>query len=139
MKKEKAIPIHIAKLIIGYLQNTLTEKEHLELDDWVGISDDHLEIFEQLCERNDDHVFDADALIMETDELLDYWMIAGLVARQMQNIISEDEKVILQSWIDASEEHKALYERFTNKANLQKFVAAFKQWLAQSAQRPDWN
>src|SRR4051812_47701787 len=115
MKKERTIPVQIAKLIIGYLQNTLTEQEHLELVKWFEISDANLELFEDLSEGNDDNVFTLNDLIIETDELLDDWMVAGLIAREMENAISDDEKIVLKGWIDISGEHKRRYEFLSNR------------------------
>jgi transmembrane sensor len=43
----------IAYLIAGFIRNTLTEKEHQELDDWVNESDHNMKLFEDLTdERN---------------------------------------------------------------------------------------
>ncbi|MBX3253281.1 MAG: hypothetical protein KF862_03985 [Chitinophagaceae bacterium] len=57
MEKEIQIPFRAAKLIIGYLHNSLTEVENDELDDWVGQSDDNMKIFEQLTDQVDEGVF----------------------------------------------------------------------------------
>ena len=43
----------IAYLIAGYIRNTLTAKEHIELDDWVNGNDGNMKLFEDLTdERN---------------------------------------------------------------------------------------
>jgi transmembrane sensor len=43
----------IAFLIAGYIRNTLTDKEHQELDGWVNASDHNMKLFEDLTdERN---------------------------------------------------------------------------------------
>lgn len=43
----------IAYLIAAFIRNTITEKEHDELDDWVNESDDNMRLFEELTdERN---------------------------------------------------------------------------------------
>lgn len=58
MEKEiRLIPFRAAKLIIGYIHNSLTEVENDELDDWVGQSDDNMKIFEQLTDQVDEGVF----------------------------------------------------------------------------------
>lgn len=41
----------IAWLIAGFLRGTLTPKEHRELDDWVGLSDEHMRLFEELTDE----------------------------------------------------------------------------------------
>lgn len=46
-------PYRVAYLMAGYLRDTLTDKEHDELDEWVGASDDNMRLFEELTdERN---------------------------------------------------------------------------------------
>ena len=43
----------VAYLVIGFINKTLTTKEHDELDEWVGDNDDNIELFAQLTdERN---------------------------------------------------------------------------------------
>jgi len=123
------LSLRYAKLIISYTHNRLSATEENELDEWLESSDENLEIFEALTEGVDDNVFSADDLIIATDDLLDTWMIAGLIARQMQNIITTDEKRTLQNWVTESEHNKALYNTFTNKSNLQQFVTWFKQLM----------
>lgn len=56
-KDVRLIPFRAAKLIIGYLHNSLTEVENDELDEWVCQSDDNMKIFEQLTDQVDDGVF----------------------------------------------------------------------------------
>lgn len=56
-KENRLISFRAAKLIIGYLHNSLTEVENNELDDWVGQSDDNMKIFEQLTDQVDEGVF----------------------------------------------------------------------------------
>jgi ferric-dicitrate binding protein FerR (iron transport regulator) len=41
----------IAYLIAGFIRNTITEKEHDELDDWVNESDDNMRLFEELTDE----------------------------------------------------------------------------------------
>jgi hypothetical protein len=42
------IPLEIAKLIIGFLSDSLSEGEHTTLDEWVCASMDNQRIFESL-------------------------------------------------------------------------------------------
>ncbi|HUC82349.1 MAG TPA: FecR domain-containing protein [Flavisolibacter sp.] len=42
----------IAYLIAGYIRNTITEKEHDELDDWVNASDHNMQLFEELTDED---------------------------------------------------------------------------------------
>ena len=130
--KSTFISVEAAKLIIHYTHNSLTEKQRDELDEWITASDDNLAIFEKLAEDHFDNVFDPDSLIVDTESLLDIWMIAGLIARDMRKIITRDEKKKLEEWMDESEENRTLYNSLNNPANLQKFTVWFKQWLQQS-------
>lgn len=41
----------IAYLIAGYIRNTLTDKEHQELDDWINSSDHNMKLFEDLTDE----------------------------------------------------------------------------------------
>lgn len=56
-KETRLTPFRAAKLIIGYLHNSLTEVENDALDDWVCQSDENMKIFEQLTEHVDEDVF----------------------------------------------------------------------------------
>src|SRR4030095_6069999 len=40
----------VAYLIAGYVRQTLTEKEHDELDEWITASDDNQRLFEELTD-----------------------------------------------------------------------------------------
>jgi ferric-dicitrate binding protein FerR (iron transport regulator) len=44
-------PYRVAYLIAGYIQQSLTEKEHDELDDWVAASDDNNRLFGELTDE----------------------------------------------------------------------------------------
>lgn len=60
----------IAYLISGYVQQTLTEREHNELDAWVEESDDNMKLFEELT---DEENIDANMAWMKsvmTEEVL---------------------------------------------------------------------
>src|SRR6266498_685770 len=41
----------IARLVFGFMQGTLTKKEHDELDEWVAASDENMELFERLTDE----------------------------------------------------------------------------------------
>ena len=41
----------IATLMAGYMRDTLTPKEHDELDEWVGASDKNMRLFEELTDE----------------------------------------------------------------------------------------
>lgn len=74
-----------------------------------------------LAEGMERCLFCAHDHLLETGDLLDTWMVAGLVAREMQGIISDEEKQALQNWLAESENHRR-YALLQKKANLQKMV-----------------
>ena len=127
------IPYRAASLIIRYTHNLLSEAEMDELDEWLVASDENVEVFENLTEGLYDKVFSPSELISGTEDLLDAWMVAGLIAREMEGYITDDEKRFLQSWAEESEAHKRLYQLFNDKANLQKFV----EWLREVNRNAD--
>jgi hypothetical protein len=137
MNEEKAIPTQIAKLIIGFLQNTLTEEQHLKLDQWLKVSDANLEVFEILCDGNDGNVFDIKELIIDTDDLLDEWMVAGLIARKMEGEISKVEKKFLKGWKGLSKDHKRRYKFLSNKDNLKKFISSLNKQAKRTISKSD--
>lgn len=120
------IPIRIAKLIIGFTHNKLFEAGMDELDLWLEESDDNMKAYHELIDDVINNIFSADDLIIETDELLDAWMVAGLIARQMQGMLGQDEKRALDRWREAAPRNEDLYQLFSDKANLQKFVTWLK-------------
>ncbi len=50
LKNEPTPPDRVAWLIAGYLRQTLSEKEHDELDEWMAASDDNQRLFEELTD-----------------------------------------------------------------------------------------
>jgi hypothetical protein len=109
--EENKIPYAVAKLVIGYLHNSLTEAEKDELDEWINASDENMKIFEDLTEGVDDSVFDPDRLLIQTEEAIDLWIIAGLMVRQQQNLNNEIEEKYLHEWANASERNKELFKQ----------------------------
>ncbi|HET9431758.1 MAG TPA: FecR domain-containing protein [Chitinophagaceae bacterium] len=47
---KKGNPERVAYLIAGFIRETLTEKEHAELDEWVVQSDENLDLFSELTD-----------------------------------------------------------------------------------------
>lgn len=119
---EQTIPVRAARLIIQYLHNTLSEAQTKELDDWMGISDENQELFEQLTEGVDDNVFSADELLIETEQAIDFWVIAGLVLRRQQQLNDEIEERRLDDWISASPHHAMMYQKLQSAAFMQSFL-----------------
>lgn len=123
MEKENlAIPFYAAFLIIGYLHNSLTDLQKDDLDEWITESDDNLEIFAELTSSVDNNVFDSDQLLIETEEAIDLWIIAGLIIRHQKSLNNEIEEKYLHEWISASERNKKLYKELQHPAFMQKML-----------------
>lgn len=123
MKKIKQIiSIETARLVIGYLHNSLTESEKNLLDEWVSHSNENMEIFCKLTENVDKNVFDPNELIIETESAIDLWIIAGLIIRRKEGINSELEERYLEEWITANEQNMMLYRKLQHPAFMQKML-----------------
>lgn len=116
------ISLRYAKLILAYTHNRLTEAQQAELDEWLETSDENLELFEALTDGYEEDILSLDNIIVDTDELLDYWMVAGLIARERKGIITKDEKRSLRQWVDAGDAHKKLYEVLSDDRNLHRIA-----------------
>ncbi|HXB43379.1 MAG TPA: hypothetical protein VNV85_04950 [Puia sp.] len=123
--KQPQIPLRIAKLIIGYLNNLLSDKEHAELDQWVGFSNENTLAFEDLTEDADKNIFDPEEFIDDTTSALELWIVAGLITRYLSNDLSRLQKKALKDWIRESERNDEIFELLTSKANLQKIATWF--------------
>jgi hypothetical protein len=123
MKKiDHVISIETARLVIGYLHNSLNESEKDLLDKWVSHSDENMENFCKLTENVDENVFDPNELIIETENAIDLWIIAGLIVRHQQGINGELEERCLEEWINVNEQNKMLYTKLQHSAFMQKML-----------------
>ena len=123
MKKNKrTISIQIARLIIGYLHNSLADPEKDALDEWICLSDENMEIFSELIANADDNVFDPNQLIIETETAIDLWIIAGLIVRRQQGINNEVEELYLDEWANADEQNKKLFRKLQRPPYMQKML-----------------
>lgn len=116
------LTLHHAKLIMGFTHQTLTESEHDELDEWICETDENLEIFEELLDTVDSRRLSMDEIVVATEDMLNLWEVAGLIARELQGIIGKDERRDLDVWASISTRHKKLYRILRNPANLQQMV-----------------
>lgn len=119
---DQTISVKAARLIIGFLHNTLTKTESKALDKWVCVSDTNMTIFEELTEGLDEHVFNADNLIVETENIIDLWIIAGLIVRRKMKLNNEVEDQYLDEWANADKQNKALFKKLQNPAYMQKML-----------------
>ncbi|MBO9572434.1 MAG: hypothetical protein J7497_09530 [Chitinophagaceae bacterium] len=135
----EALPIRYAKLIIKYTHRMLSEKEADELDEWICASDENLEIYEELLSEVIEGMIDAEELLDNTTEILEMWMMAALIEKERQNIISPDEKQFLKEWVEANEENEKVYQILLNPAKHQKIVVFVDRLIKDKFRRRDLN
>lgn len=111
------IPVRIAGLIIGYLNNTLTEMEAEELNNWVSASDENVEVFEVLIEYERNIDFSSESYINKYDELMELWVISGWLVKRKLDIISEYELEQLVDWLLLNPEHVHVLQQLKPNAN----------------------
>ena len=73
------VPIRIARLIYGFLNESLSTPEHQELDDWINLSDDNMEIFDEMMDgmhiRRVEDVFAEKEALEEAMIVITYWSL----------------------------------------------------------------
>jgi len=111
------IPVRIAGLIIGYLNNTLTEMEAEELDNWVSTSDENVDLFETLIEYERNVDFSPESYINKYDELMELWVISGWLVKRRLETISEYELEQLVDWLLLNPEHVHVLQQLKPNAN----------------------
>lgn len=124
---ERHLPFKIAELILRYTHNLLSEKEADTLDGWITASDENLSLFEELTTGVLQKIVSLDDIIIETDNTLDTWMVAGLLARKLRGIISEDEERFLREWQEAHPEQEKLFRLLSTQEGLSRYAAWFNQ------------
>lgn len=111
------IPVRIAGLIIGYLNNTLTEMEADELDNWVSASDENVDLFETLIEYERNIEFSPESYINKYDDLMELWVVSGWLVKRDLNSISEYELTQLVDWLLVNPEHIHVLQQLKPNAN----------------------
>ncbi len=111
------IPVRIAGLIIGYLNNTLTEMEADELDNWVSASDENVDLFETLIEYERNVDFSPESYINKYDDLMELWVISGWLVKRRLDTISEYELEQLVDWLLVNPEHVHVLQQLKPNAN----------------------
>jgi hypothetical protein len=111
------IPVRIAGLIIGYLNNTLTEMEADELDNWVSASDENVDLFETLIEYERNVEFSPESYINKYDDLMELWVVSGWLVKRDLNSISEYELTQLVDWLLVNPEHVHVLQQLKPNAN----------------------
>jgi hypothetical protein len=111
------IPVRIAGLIIGYLNNTLTEMEADELDNWVSASDENVDLFETLIEYERNVDFSPESYLNKYDDLMELWVVSGWLVKRDLNSISEYELTQLVDWLLVNPEHIHVLQQLKPNAN----------------------
>ena len=84
---------------MGFSHQTLTEIEGNELDEWVSESNENLKVFEGLLDAVNSRRLSLDEKIVATEEIVDLWVVAGLMARQIQGVIEPEQKKQLKECV----------------------------------------
>ncbi len=88
----KTIPSRAAKLITGYFNFILTEKEKDELDEWICASDDNMEMFEAIVEISFLPVPPGKEKVSPANILLDEPSLILYMNKVVQEIATQEEK-----------------------------------------------
>ncbi len=116
-KEPIQIPIRIAGLIIGFINNSLTELEKDELDEWVDSNDHNLEIFEQLLDWERISPIEPEKFLDKYHELMELWVVSGWLAKKDLNILSNYELDQLINWMISSPEKIELLQQLKSYHN----------------------
>ena len=111
------MPVRIAGLIIGYLNNALTEIEADELDNWISASDENVDLFETLIEYERNVDFSPESYINKYDDLMELWVVSGWLVKRDLNSISEYELTQLVDWLLVNPEHIHVLQQLKPNAN----------------------
>jgi hypothetical protein len=111
------MPVRIAGLIIGYLNNALTEIEADELDNWVSASDENVDLFETLIEYERNVDFSPESYLNKYDDLMELWVVSGWLVKRDLNSISEYELTQLVDWLLVNPEHIHVLQQLKPNAN----------------------
>ncbi|GAB2653472.1 hypothetical protein GCM10027036_03470 [Flavihumibacter cheonanensis] len=111
------MPVRIAGLIIGYLNNALTEIEADELDNWILEKDENMELFEVLTEYERNIDFTPESYLDKYDELMELWVVSGWLVKRELNAISKYELEQLVNWLLVNPEHIHVLQQLKPNAN----------------------
>ncbi len=129
-----SIPVNIVRLLIRYLQNKLTPAEVQSLEEWMGESEVNTDLFQDLIADNSDNVFVPEQLLIETEEAIDLWIIAGLVLRRTRKMNDQIEEDRLTDWINACPRNQELYNKMQDAA----FTQEMLNWSRGEMRKRGW-
>lgn len=121
-KQTLQLPVRIAGLIIGYVNDSLTELEKDELDEWVVDKDQNAEIFASLLDWERYKPISPDKYLNKYEEMMEMWIVSGWLAKRDLNELSAYETEQLTSWILTSPEKIEQLQQLKSYHN--------KEWLA---------
>ena len=118
---QQTITVEVARLIIEFLYNNTDRTK--KLDQWICQSKENEEIFSWLTDKVDDQVFDPNQLVIETETVIDLWIIAGLIVRHQKGLNNEFEEYYLNNWANADVQNRKLFTNLQNPAYMQQMLA----------------
>ncbi len=81
-----------AYLIAGYIQNTLTEKEHDELDNWINEDDHNMQLFEELTDEQN--------ILVNMEWMDEAYVLQSFKALQEKGVFNlQTKKVYNKNWL----------------------------------------
>lgn len=95
------VPIRIVRLIYGFTNQSLSPGENQELDDWINLSDDNMEIFDVLSDN------------FELDKSGISWRIAALIRGFKKRRLTLKEYEELDDWVNLSDDNLKLFVAMT--------------------------
>ncbi len=114
MKNKTFLPLHIAKLLVGYFQYTLTEQERDELDDWICESDNNMQIFGACLEVSlRPKISDPD---MDAEDQLEF--MSDIFIKYVKKTITDKENKQLDDWLNLSPYNKAVFYEMPQTDNM---------------------
>ncbi|MFC0774051.1 hypothetical protein [Terrimonas alba] len=60
--------------------------------------------------------------MFETSDAIELWVIARLIVRRQEKVISAGQQEILDNWLRGPDRNKRFYEELKNPASLQKLI-----------------
>lgn len=118
---QKKITVEVARLIIEFVCNNNDRTQKLE--QWVCQSNENEEIFSWLTDKVDDQVFDPNKLVIETETVIDLWIIAGLIVRHQKGLNNEFEEYYLNNWVNTNEQNRELFTNLQRPAYMQQMLS----------------
>ena len=113
--EQPAIPLFVAKLIVGFFSNTNSESELDSLDDWINADDANQELFEEFVNiTNRPRRPDPD-----TEDGAEILYIVDLFIKQLNQTIAEDEKLMLDAWMNFSERTKSIFNEIPQTSDME--------------------